>query len=200
MAFIETRFPSDIAYGSTGGPEYSTDVVITQGGYEQRNSNWSQARARYNVAHGVKTQAQLDMLIAFFRARKGRADGFRFKDWTDFQATAQAIGTGNGVATAFQLRKDYNNGSVTESRTITKPVTGTLSVYVDGVLQSGGSYSVNTTTGLVTLSSAPANGTAITATFEFDVPVRFDTDRLSVTLDTYGSHSWQDIPLVEVRV
>src|SRR5688500_4642354 len=114
MAFIEIRFPTDISYGSGGGPEYSTDIVITQSGYEQRNANWAQARASYNVAHGVKTQAQLDTLIAFFRARKGRADGFRFKDWTDYQATGQALGTGDGVQTGFQLVKSYSSGSVLE--------------------------------------------------------------------------------------
>lgn len=199
MAFVETRFPTDIAFGSAGGPEYSTDIVITQGGYEQRNVNWSQARARYNVAHGVKTQAQLDALIAFFRARKGRADGFRFKDWTDFQAAGQNIGTGNGSATVFQLKKLYTNGSVTETRLITKPVAGTIAVYKDGVLQSG-TYTANTANGQITFSAAPANGVAITADFQFDVPARFDTDRLSATLDTYGSHSWQDIPIVEIRV
>lgn len=200
MAFVETRFPTDIAFGSTGGPEYSTDIVITQGGYEQRNANWSQARSRYNVAHGVKTQGQLDTLIAFFRARKGRADGFRFKDWTDFQATGQNIGTGNGAATVFQLRKHYSNGSITETRTITKPVAGTIAVYKDGVLQSGSTYSANTANGQITFNTAPADGSVITADFQFDVPVRFDTDRLSARLDTYGSHSWQDIPIIEIRV
>lgn len=200
MAFIETRFPTDIAYGSAGGPEYSTDIVITQSGHEQRNSNWAEARARYNVAHGVKTQAQLDVLIAFFRARRGRSDGFRFKDYTDYTATAQIIGTGNGVLTAFQLRKDYVNASVTQARTITKPVSGTVQIYFNGVLQSASLYTVNTTNGIITFTAAPATGVVITASFEFDVPVRFDTDRLSATLDAYGSHSWADIPLVEIRI
>lgn len=97
MAFHEIRFPDDISYGSNGGPEFSTDIIITQGGFEQRNSNWANARAKYNVAHGVKTETQLAELIAFFRARKGRAHGFRFKDWTDYQITGQVIGTGNGT-------------------------------------------------------------------------------------------------------
>ena len=200
MAFIEVRFPTDIAYGSAGGPEYSTDIVITHGGYEQRNVNWSQARARYNVAHGVKTQSQLDTLVAFFRARKGRADGFRFKDWTDYQVTGQVIGTGNGVQTAFQLIRTYTSGSVTETRTITKPVSGTVKIYLNGALQSGSAYALNTATGIVTFTTHPANTVVVSADFEFDVPVRFDTDRLAATLDSYGSHSWHDIPLVEVRV
>lgn len=198
MAFEEVRFPEDISFGSSGGPEYSTDIVEIASGFEQRNSNWSEARARYNVAHGIKTKAQLDALIAFFRARKGRAHGFRFKDWADYQAEAQEIGIGDGSATTFQLIKNYVSGSQTETRDITKPVSGMISIYKDGVLQSSG-VSVNTVTGVVTFTAAPANGTVITATFEFDVPVRFDTDRLSASLDQYGSHSWYDIPLIEIR-
>ncbi len=166
MAFVEVRFPADIAYGSAGGPEYNTDVVINQGGYEQRNINWSQARARYNVAHGVKTQDQLDALIAFFRARKGRADGFRFKDWTDYRATGQNIGTGNGSNTQFQLIKRYLSGSVSETRTISKPVAGTVAIYLGGILQATSSYSVNYSSGVVTLTTAPAAGALVSADFE----------------------------------
>jgi uncharacterized protein (TIGR02217 family) len=200
MAFVEVRFPTDIAYGSTGGPEYSTDIVITQGGYEQRNANWAQARARYNVAQGVKSQIQLNALLAFFRARKGRADGFRYKDWLDYQAIGQALGTGDAIATVFQLKKHYTSGSVTESRTITKPVTGTIAIYFNGVLQSGSLYIANVTNGQITFSAPPASGIVITADFEFDVPVRFDTDRLSASMDDYAVHSWNNIPLLEIRV
>jgi len=200
MAFTEVRFPIDIAYGAKGGPEYSTDVVITQSGYEQRNANWSQARAKYNVAQGVKTQTQLDILVAFFRARKGRLDGFRFKDWTDYKAVGQGIGTGNAVTTLFQLVKTYNSGSVAEQRIITKPVAGTIAIYFNSVLQNGSGYTLNTVNGQVTFTAAPASGVAITADFEFDVPVRFDTDRLAVTLDSHASYSWNEIPLLEVRV
>lgn len=199
MAFVETRFPVDIAYSSSGGPEFSTDIVEMHSGYEQRNSNWSQARARYNVAHGVKTQAQLDALIAFFRARKGRADGFRFKDWADYQAQGQLLGMGNGTATAFQLVKLYVSGGVTFTRTISKPVAGTVAMYLNGVAQPSG-WSVNAVTGIVTFAAAPVAGAQVTADFEFDVPVRFDTDRLSASLDAYGAQSWRDILLVEVRV
>lgn len=199
MAFVDVQFPTDISYGSAGGPEYATDVVASASGFEQRNVNWSEARARYNVAHGVKTKAQLDALIAFFRARKGRAHGFRFKDWTDYQVSGEALGTGDGTRTQFQLVKHYASGSVTETRTITKPVSGTVLIYKNAVLQSSG-VSVDATTGVVTFTTAPAAGVVVTATFEFDVPVRFDTDKLSASLDAYGIHSWLDIPLVEVRV
>lgn len=199
MAFVEVQFPTDISYGSAGGPEYATDIVISQSGVEQRNVSWSQARARYNVAQGVQTQAQLDALIAFFRARKGRAYGFRFKDWTDFAATGQEIGTGDGTKTQFQLQKLYTSGGVNEYRAISKPVSGTVKIYKNAVLQTSG-YTVNTATGVVTFAAAPAAAVLITSDFEFDVPVRFDTDKLSATLDAYGVNSWNNISLIEVRV
>lgn len=199
MAFVEVRFPTDISYGSLGGPEYSTDIIEMSSGHEQRNINWSQARGRYNVAHGVKTQAQLDALITFFRARKGMAHSFRFKDWTDYQVAGQVIGTGDDAQADFQLVKTYTNGAVTETRIITKPVTGTVTLYVDGVEQTSG-VTIDYTTGEVSFDIAPAEGDVITADFEFDVPVRFNTDRLSASLDTYGSLSWSDIPLLEVRI
>lgn len=199
MAFDEVQFPADISFGSAGGPEYSTDIVMTFSGHEKRNSNWASSRARYNVAHGVKTQEQLDILIAFFRSRKGRARGFRFKDWTDYNVVGATIGTGDGSETEFQLVKSYTSGSVTETRTITKPVSGTVDIYVNSVLQASG-VTIDIATGLVTFDTAPASEAVITADFEFDVPVRFDTDRLSATIENYGSHSWNAIPLVEVRV
>jgi len=199
MSFVEVQFPADISYGSTGGPEYSTDVVELNSGYEQRNINWAEARAKYNVAHGVKTQTQLNALIAFFRARKGRAYGFRFKDWADYSITGQNIAIGDGTTTVFQLVKTYVNGGITESRNVKKPVSGTVIIYLNAVQQNSG-VSCDTTTGLVTFTTAPGSGVAITADFQFDVPVRFDTDRLAATLDSYGSNSWLNIPIVEIKI
>ncbi len=197
--FAEVQFPPDISYGSSGGPEYTTDIVISTSGHEQRNVNWAQARLRYNVAKGIKTRDQLAALITFFRARKGRAFGFRFKDWNDYAATNEVIGIGDGTQLQFQLVKRYISGGAQETRTISKPVAGSVAVYRNGVLQSSG-ISINYVTGVVTFSTAPSSGAVVTASFEFDVPVRFDTDRLAATMDSFATHSWEDIPLVEVRV
>lgn len=199
MAFHEVQFPNDIAYGATGGPEFATSVVATASGYEQRNINWSSARGRWDVASGLKKQTQLDMLISFFRARKGRAHGFRFKDWTDYKATGQAIGTGDGTSKIFQLSRTYLSGGSTDVRTITKPVAGTVKIYLAGVLQASG-WSVNTTTGVITFTTAPGNGVAVSADYEFDVPVRFDTDRMAITIEQINLHQWSGIPILEIRV
>jgi uncharacterized protein (TIGR02217 family) len=196
--FHEVRFPDNIAYGATGGPEFATTVVATGAGHEKRNVNWAQARGHWDVASGLKKQTQIDELIAFFRARRGKAYGFRFKDWTDYKAAGQLLGTGDGTQTEFQLVKQYPSGSVIEVRTITKPVGGTVKVYLDGTLQLSG-WSVDTTTGLITFSTPPALGVDFTSDFEFDVPVRFDTDHMAVTIETYRLHNWQQIPIVELR-
>src|SRR5919106_1061496 len=197
-SFHEVRLPDNIAYGATGGPEFATTVVATGSGHEKRNVNWAQARGRWDVASGLKKQAQIDELIAFFRARRGKAYGFRFKDWTDYKATGQTLGMGEDATKHFQLVKHYPSGSVIEVRTITKPVAGTVKVYLDGIEQPSG-WSVDTTTGLVTFGTAPALGVEVTADFEFDVPVRFDTDHMAVTIQTYQLHNWQQIPIVELR-
>jgi len=199
MSFVETQFPSDISYGATGGAVFSTDIIETFGGFEQRNINWAQSRARYNVAHGVRTTGQMDVLIAFFRARRGKAIGFRFKDWSDYSVTGQLIGTGDAANQVFQLVKTYTSGSVTVSRDIKKPVSSTETIYLDGVPQGSG-YTLDTTTGIVNFTAAPGNGVLVTADFEFDVPVRFDTDEMAISLDTNDISTWGAVPLIEVRV
>ena len=198
-SFHDVRFPDAIAYGATGGPEYLTDIVILQSGFEQRNQSWDSARARYDVSTGIKNRTQATEVISFFRARKGRAYGFRFKDWSDYRVIGQLIGAGNGTQTAFQLTKTYTSGGENETRPLKKPVSGTVKVYKDGVLQSSG-VAVDHTTGTVTFAAAPAAGVLITADCEFDVPVRFDTDRLAIRIQSHELFVWDQIPLIEIRL
>ena len=207
MAFHEVRFPDDISRGARGGPERRTQIVELASGDEERNASWANSRRRYDAAYGIRRADDLAAVVAFFEARNGRLYGFRFKDWADFKsclpsqtpsAADQVIGTGDGTTTAFQLVKRYASGSQTWTRSITKPVAGTVLVAIDGVMQASG-WSIDTTTGLITFDTAPVAGASITAGFEFDVPVRFDTDTLDVTLDIERLGSITSIPLVEVR-
>ncbi|WP_333023927.1 DUF2460 domain-containing protein [Wolbachia endosymbiont of Pentidionis agamae] len=194
MSFTEVRFPEDISYGSTGGPEFSTDIVTSS---EQRNINWSIARSKYNIACGVKSNEQLLELITFFRARKGRAIGFRFKDWSDYKSCNQQIGVGNGKQKTFQLIKNYISGESEYNRIINKPVQGRVKVLLNN--EENNEYSVKYSTGEIIFKKPPPNKTIITANFEFDVPVRFDTDHLHSSIDNYGSKSWNNIPLIEIK-
>jgi uncharacterized protein (TIGR02217 family) len=199
MDFVEVQFPTDISYGAAGGPTYLTDVVTTVSGREQRNSKWSQSRAKYNVASGVKTESQWQALISFFRARRGKAVAFRFKDWSDYKAESQQIGIGDGETEDFQLVKIYSSGAVAVSRDITKPVVGSVDIYVDAILQTSG-VSIDTATGIVSFTTAPEEDAVITADFEFDVPVRFDSDELELSIENFNTGSWNNISLIEVRV
>lgn len=172
MAFIETRFPDDISYGATGGPGFNTDVVVVNSGSEQRNSLWQDALGSWNVSHGVRTDTQLATLIAFFRVMVGRAKGFRFKDWQDYQVTTAngllgTAGVGNGTPGGFQLQKSYTTAGQTVYREITKPVAATYTVYRGGVAKTegvgAGNYALDTTTGLVTwVADATSAASAVT--------------------------------------
>jgi uncharacterized protein (TIGR02217 family) len=207
MAFHEIRFPDSISRGARGGPERRTQIVELASGDEERNASWANSRRRFDAAYGLREADDLATVVDFFEARNGRLNGFRWKDWADFKSclpsatpadTDQAIGAGNGTAVAFQLVKAYASGAQTWTRTITKPVAGTVVVALDGAGQASG-WSLDTATGIITFATAPASGVAVTAGFEFDVPVRFENDRLDVVYDRglYGSIT--SIPLIEVR-
>jgi uncharacterized protein (TIGR02217 family) len=208
MSFDEIRFPPSISRGSAGGPERRTEIVTLASGGEERNSRWAQSRRRYEAGFGVKTLADLQAVLRFFEERRGRLHGFRWKDHADYRSSAggaavspfdQAIGTGDGVAASFQLVKSYGSGLRDYVRVIAKPVAGTVRVGVAGVETSF--FTVNMATGIMTFSAGhiPAAGAAITAGFEFDVPVRFDTDRLAVNLAHFEAGDIPQIPVIEVR-
>ncbi len=206
MNFHEIRFPTAIAFHSTGGPERKTEIVALGSGFEERNAVWANSRRRYDVGSGVKTLDDLSAVIAFFEARLGRLYGFRFKDFADFASCApaatvspldQVIGTGNGATTVFQLVKTYTSGPASWTRKIAKPVAGSVRVAVAGVERTSG-FSVDPTTGLVSFTAAPASGTAITAGYQFDCPVRFDSDSLSINLASFAAGEIPSVPIVEV--
>ena len=207
MAFHEIRFPDNISRGARGGPERRTQVVELASGDEERNASWANSRRRYDVAYGIRRADDLAAVVAFFETRNGRLHGFRYKDWADYKsslpsqvitATDQQIGTGTGSLTSFQLSKRYSSGAQSWTRTVAKPVPGTVRVALGMVEQMSG-WTLDAATGLVTFITAPGMGVIVRAGFEFDVPVRFDTDMLDVILDIERLGSITSIPLLEVR-
>jgi uncharacterized protein (TIGR02217 family) len=210
MAFHNVIFPEDYSQGAVGGPEFRTTVVSTGSGYEQRNVDWASARCRWDLSRLLYDPATRDATIAFFRARKGRAHSFLFKDWADYfvgmawntttktldHTGAHNFAVGNGSQTVFDIYKVYNSGGFTEARRITRPRSA-IRVYLNGVNQGSG-FTVDYSTGRITFSTPPANGVNVGWGGEFYVPVRFDTDALSME---YVSPTVGDAPLpvVEVR-
>jgi len=198
--FIETpRFPDDISYGSSGGPNFKTWVYEGHSGKEQRNIGWATSKARYDVSHAVKDKADMDALRSWFYAMQGRAYGFRFKDWGDYELTDEQIGTGDGVTSVFKIIKTYTIGVNSYIRRIFKPIATGLVVKVNGVTQTLTThYTVDTTTGAITFVSPPTSTHPITVTCEFDVPVRFDTDTFGASHEGWLMESWSSIGLVEL--
>lgn len=208
MAFHDVLFPPEISYGSAGGPKFKTTIFTADSGYEQRNIDWSATRAEYDVSHGIKNQDQMDELTAFFYGRRGRAYGFRFKDFNDFRIKQQLIGIGDGVKTEFQIVKTYTdtNDVTGETHSFTRKLFKIAWDTIAGVTMGaavqaqGTDYTVNYNTGVVTFAVPPLDSAEVRiGAGEFHVPVRFDTDHLDATHEFWNTQTWGSIPLIEVR-
>ena len=210
MGFHDIRFPANLSFGSVGGPERRTDIVTLASGFEERNTPWAHSRRHYDAGVGLRSLDDVERLIAFFEARGGQLHGFRWKDWADYKSCPsskspdyedQVIGTGDGVTTQFQLAKTYVSGAQSYTRPIVKPVSGTVLVGLQGDHQAESvHFSVNFETGVISFVDAPPMGARVTAGFEFDVPVRFDTDRIQVSVQSFQAGDLPQVPVVEVRV
>lgn len=210
MEFHEVRFPASLSFGSIGGPERRTEIVTLANGFEERNSLWAHARRRYDAGVSMRSLDDVETLIAFFEARQGQLYGFRWKDWSDHKSCAasrdpdfedQVIGTGDGVTRDFPLCKTYKSGDQSYTRPIKKPVLGTVRIGIqrDEMTESI-RYSVDYQTGIVSFETPPDETVAVTAGFEFDVPVRFDTDRIQTSVASFQAGDVPTVPIVEVRV
>ncbi len=197
QAFHEVQFPPKIAYGASGGPEFSTSIATSINGFEQRNINWHHPRGRWDISTGIKDAGDIEEILAFFRARRGKAYGFRFKDWSDYEAVYELIGVGDGEQKSFELIKEYTSGGYQYIRRILKPVETTVKIYIDGEVVLN--YKLDTTTGIVTFNKPPKSGVNIRSDLEFDVPVRFDTDQIIVRASGPGRFVVDSVPLIELR-
>lgn len=205
QAFDDVLYPLALGRDAGVSPEFSTAISLTASGHERRNSQWSDARLHYDVGPGIRSQAEMGVLLEFFRARRGPARGFRLADPYDFSSngltgtptmTDQKIGTGDGLTATHRLIKSYGEGADPQVRFITRPRADTIIISVNGVattdwvLEQGGR---------IVLGSAPMPGAEVRAGFLFDVPVRFAEDRLDITTTTFAAGEAPSVPLVELR-
>lgn len=210
MAFHEVRFPANLSFGSVGGPERRTEIVTLANGYEERNSPWAHSRRRYDAGLGLRSLDDVAALVAFFEARGGQLHAFRWKDWADFKSCApkaepghldQTLGMGDGARQVFALRKAYQSGGQTYWRPIAKPVAGSVRVSIDRrQMVELEAWAVDVATGLVTFADPVPDGAEVRAGFEFDVPVRFDTDRIAVSVASFQAGDVPVVPVAEVRL
>lgn len=208
--FHDVRFPLRLALGTSGGPVRRTDIVSLSNGRENRNRRWRDARRHYDAGSGIRSIGDLYAVLAFFEARAGQLYGFRFRDPLDFKSCApdvaitaadQVIGTGDGVTAVFPLIKTYGDAGGASVRDIAKPVAGTVLVSVDGVVAAPADFTLDVASGRVTFvpGKIPLDGAVVRAGYEFDVPVRFDTDRIDVDLAQFQAGRIPSIPLVEIK-
>jgi uncharacterized protein (TIGR02217 family) len=200
--FHDVRFPISLTAGAVGGPERRTEVLTLASGREVRNAVWAGSRRRWDVGSAVSDLKELQELVEFFEARMGQLYGFRFRDpidhssapaGGDISAEDQMIGVGDGEKLSFQLIKNY--GGVT--RDISKPVTGSVQVAVDGVVQTGG-WSLDMLTGGIVFDAPPGEGAMVTAGFEFDCAVRFERDRLEAQIESFHAGRVIKLGLIEL--
>jgi uncharacterized protein (TIGR02217 family) len=207
--FHDVRFPLRLSLGTSGGPVRRTDVVNLSNGRESRNSRWKDARRSYDAGSGIRSVGDLYEVMEFFEARGGELYGFRFRDpvdWTSGRPGAavtaldQVIGIGDGFVRNFQLTKTYGDIGGRSIRAIAKPAANTVKVAINGALLAQQDFSCNPATGMVTFSAGvvPRSGITISAGFEFDVPVRFATDRIDINLSVFNAGRIPSIPLVEI--
>jgi uncharacterized protein (TIGR02217 family) len=206
MAFLETRFFTDIRPEANGGPVYRTTVKQLRGGQERRNSMWADPLRSYSVSLGGRDTDEIQDLLDFVANTEGAAHGFRLKDWADFKscpprqavtALDVPVGTGNGTTYWWRLYKPYGTSY---QRRIAKPRTGTLVVAVDGVAVGPTVWFGDYVNGTVVFKNPPLTGAVITAGFEFDVPVRFADDATDIALMTHKLAAASNVALQEVRV
>ena len=205
-SFHEILFPLDVALGARGGPERRTEIVTLGSNRETRNARWADSRRRWQAGFGVKTLSDLATVIAFFEERRGRLYGFRWRDKADWSSADpgapvtpldQSIGVGDGTTQVFALTKTYGSSYAPYQRTIGKPLAGSVRAAIGGVETSA--ITLDPSSGLMTLATAPPAGAAITAGFRFDVPVRFDTDFLEIDYSAFESGEIPNIPVIEIR-
>jgi len=211
-SFHDVRFPLAVSFGATGGPERLNEIVSLTSGREKRNARFAQSRRHYDAGTGVRSLSDLHDVLVFFEARRGSLHAFRFRDPFDMKScrpeatvsTAdQTIGIGDGTKARFALTKTYGEGNDAYQRLITRPVSETLRVAVDGVEKtSPADWSFDLVTGEVVFApgNLPGAEEEVTAGYEFDVPVRFDTERLAVSLTAFKAGQIPSIPLIEVRL
>lgn len=209
MNFHEVRFPTGLSFGAVGGPERRTEIVTMNNGFEERNTPWEHSIRHYDAGAGLRSLDDLSKLIAFFEARRAQLYGFRWKDWADFKSCLpskeigpldQELGRGDGQTRVFRLVKTYVSGEQSYVRPIRKPVKGTVRVAISGDPKVETEFDVNIETGEITFEIPPDIDVRVTAGFEFDVPVRFNIDRITASISTFNAGEVPSIPVIEVRL
>ena len=123
MGMHLVRIDPHINFQAIGGPRAKTIIGQTAGGHESRSGSWDVQRGEYSVSQNLIRAEKFEELLSFFMNRYGKAFAFKFRDWMDYNITAEPmVGDVDGVNTQFQIGKHYTSGSTTHGRSIFLPV------------------------------------------------------------------------------
>jgi len=201
MAFFEKRFPEGISEGAIGGPVWMTEVAMTRSaGSRSTNQVRAMPKHRYDVSHALKKGASREVLKSFFYVVAGRADGFRFKDWNDYEVTTGISSMTPISGSTYQMNRVYTAFTRSFVRKIQKPVTGTCTFYrTRSAVTSVITPTVDYTTGIATISGH-VGGDTYTWAGQFDVPVAFVSDEAMFRIIATGEmkSAWGQIAVEEI--
>ncbi|HCZ15765.1 MAG TPA: hypothetical protein DHV85_14505 [Candidatus Accumulibacter sp.] len=205
--FLEERLPVNVRLGVSYADDYEVLITTTASGAEYPKLIHPFPVREFHVNFTTdKADLWARILSLYHRARKSYY-AFRVKCLDDF-STNGFTGTptpldqplANTASGVYQLRVFYGtNGAAPShgypSRTIYKPVAGTVVAAKNGLTISSG-LSVDTTTGLITITPAPLITDAITAGCQFDIPCRFNS-KIEVTAVDISLRDCHSFDLIE---
>ena len=204
MSFHNVRLPEDVERNAVGGRSFRTDVKTLFSGRERRNVEWARARGDWDIGYGIQYLTELETVRDFFYARKGKAYGFRFKDWSDYTIgdnitdTEQNVGVGDGIIASFDVFKRYTDAGGTYDHPATRLVSGTIRYFESGT-EVFSNWSVDINTGVITRSPVLPDTIIVGVIVEYDMPVRFLTDKLDINLKVFNVGSIPAIPVQELK-
>ena len=201
-SFHDVSLDQYISYGCKCKLKFQTFVVRMRQGHEERIGEWQDPIWTFDLTPALRDQADLDYLIAFFRARNGPEFVFKFFNPLDYQVQNEVFGYGDGVTTVFQLSRRYPTHLPGDGlyyvRPIVLPAPGTV-IYADGVSVAGELHTVCTFGGTVIFATPPPPGQVLTWSGMYYTPVRFLTNRVYSVVEHY-EHFEDQIMLIEERL
>ncbi|MCY4505057.1 MAG: DUF2460 domain-containing protein [Hyphomicrobiales bacterium] len=207
--FHDVRLQDALKVGAGGSAGFSTQLMTTASGFEHRNARWFAPRRRYEVYIGTRPLSELRRLQSFFLERCGRLHGFLWRDIIDYRSRAFRAPLANDQT----MKRLSDDGRVwaffkglkspprlKRLRRIFKPVASSVLLAHNRVPIPPEQYVVHAAHGVIAFHAGHYRTEGVTAGFEFDVPVRFDTDRLEIRMVTDIAGNCEPIPLMEIRV
>ena len=156
FGFHDVSMPYVIANRFSGGDEFRTEIQVAGAGFEYRDAKWSESRGRWDFTSVNLDEDEMNLLTRFYRARGGRTYSWRHKDWNEYTALDDVIGTADGDTEMFELFHETTDGLILSTYRVPLPVVSPVitpfKLYEDSVEKVGG-FTVDYRNGRITYDS-----------------------------------------------